>query len=102
MAVSPAVLTEFERVLSRGKFGLDPYTVHVLVRDLESAAVVVYPKKTHHLIVEDPADNAIIDCAVAAKADYMVSGDRHLLSHERAEGIPVLSPARFLEILSTR
>ena len=102
LSVSPAILSELEGVLSRSKFGLDPYAVHVIVRDLESAAVVVHPKIAHQLIVEDPADNAIVDCAVEAQADYIVSGDHHLLSLETADGIPVLSPAKFIEILSKR
>ncbi len=100
LAVSPAILSELEGVLSRSKFGLDPYAVHMLVRDLESAAVVIHPKIAHHLIIEDPSDNAIVDCAVETQADYIVSGDHHLLSLETAHGIPVFSPAKFLEILS--
>ena len=70
---------------------------NVLVRDMESHALVVCPTKRHHIIVEDDDDNAIIDCAVEAQADLIVSGDSHLTSLRTIEGISVVTPAQFIE-----
>lgn len=99
LALSPAILSEYETVLSRSKFGLASEAIEVLVRDMESHGLVVYPVRQHQIVVEDPDDNAIIDCAVEANADVIVSGDRHLNELATVEGIPVLTPARFVERL---
>jgi hypothetical protein len=99
LALSPAILSEYENVLSRSKFALAVDAVEVLVRDMESHAFMVYPTKKHEIIADDPDDDAVIDCAVEAKADVMVSGDSHLTELKQVEGISVVTPATFLEML---
>ena len=99
LALSPAILREYEGVLSRSTFGILPEAVELLVRDMESHALVVYPTKKHQIVADDPDDNAVIDCAVEAKADVIVSGDSHLTELTQIEGIPVVTPAEFLEML---
>ena len=48
----------------------------------------------------DPDDEMFVECAVAAKADYLVTGDKgHLLVLKHAGGIPVVAAAEFLQIL---
>ena len=46
---------------------------------------------------EDPDDNRILECALAADADVIVSGDRHLLKLGAYEGITILTPRDFLK-----
>lgn len=99
LALSPAILREFKDVLSRSKFGFNVDAIEVLTRDMEAHAVIVYPTKRHRIVADDPDDNAIIDCAVEAKADYIVSGDGHLTKRQEVEGIPVVTPAKFLEMI---
>jgi len=50
-------------------------------------------------ITDDPDDNMYLACAVEGEADYIVSGDRHLLRLGTYEGIQIVTPAQFLEIL---
>ena len=50
-------------------------------------------------ICRDPDDDWVIACAVVGEADAIVSGDRDLLTLERAGDIPVLSAAQFLAVL---
>lgn len=95
LALSPAILDEYEKVLSRSTFGLAEAAVEILVRDMESHAFVVYPLRRHYILHDDPDDNAIIDCAVEAAADVIVSGDRHLTELEKIEGTPVIMPREF-------
>jgi hypothetical protein len=45
-------------------------------------------------IIEDPDDHSVLACAVAAKADLVVSGDPHLLKLEQYEGVPIITPAQ--------
>jgi len=50
-------------------------------------------------IVRDPDDDMIIGCAIAADADYLVSRDKDLLSLGSHEGISIIAPEAFLQIL---
>lgn len=99
LALSPTILHEYEDVLSRSKFGLLPEAVELLVRDMESHALIVYPTKKHQIVADDPDDDAVVDCAVEAGADVIVSGDSHLTGVRQVEGIPVVTAAAFLEML---
>ncbi len=50
--------------------------------------------------IADPGDEKFIECAVAASADYLVTGDRaHLLSVKEAAEVPIVSVADFLRLL---
>jgi predicted nucleic acid-binding protein len=48
---------------------------------------------------DDPNDDRILECALAAGADAVVSGDRHLLTLNRYEGIVIVSPREFLRLI---
>lgn len=85
--------------MKRPKFGLLPEAVDVLVADLESMCEVVRPSVRYEVVAADPDDNSIVECAVAAGASLIVSGDEHLLALASVERIPVLSPAQFAERL---
>jgi predicted nucleic acid-binding protein len=54
------------------------------------------------VVIEDPDDDEILACALAARADAMTSGDRHLLALKSFRGIPILSPSELLEILERK
>ncbi len=52
-------------------------------------------------MTNDPKDYPIIATAVAAKADYLVTGDRaHLLPIRAHQGIRIISPREFLDVLA--
>jgi putative PIN family toxin of toxin-antitoxin system len=46
----------------------------------------------------DPADNKFIACAIATKADFIISGDAHLLKRPSWQGIRVVTPSKFLDL----
>ncbi|MBU0460819.1 MAG: putative toxin-antitoxin system toxin component, PIN family [Nanoarchaeota archaeon] len=50
-------------------------------------------------IKDDPDDNKFLECAVSAKADYIISGDEHLLKVNRFKGILIVTPAEFVSIV---
>lgn len=64
---------------------------------LRSMARVLNPQKTIRIIAQDPADNRILECALAAGADFIVSGDKHLLRLGRFKDISILSPREFIK-----
>jgi putative PIN family toxin of toxin-antitoxin system len=73
--VSEAILTEYESVLRRPKFRLKPLDVSRSLRLLQAAARVVAPYGQLNA-ARDPGDNRFLECAEAAKADYLVTGNK--------------------------
>ena len=100
---SPSIIEELERVLSYPKLvkrhGLEKQELKEFVSDLLSILSLVEGKKALELIAEDPADNNYLSCALDAKADFIVSGDIHLLNLREYEGIQIITPAQFLKML---
>ena len=91
---SVAILTEIARVLRR-KFGQEEDDVKQALRQISRAAVISKPSSRLR-VVEDQADNRILECALDAQVDLVVTGDRHLLKLRRFEGIPIVRLADFL------
>ena len=94
---SPALLDELDEKL-RLKFGLSPNDADLVRARLQSSAVVVKPAVILEVIKDDPDDNRAIECALAGEANYIVSGDRHLLQLSSYEGIPILTVRQFMGV----
>lgn len=61
----------------------------------------VEPAFSINIIKACPADNKILACALAAKADYLISGDKkHILLLKKIKNIPILSPEQFLKLVA--
>ena len=96
-ATSPDILTELRRVLEL-KFQLSSERIESTVDLVAGFSELVYPTERLSLVAQDEADNRILECAVTAKADYLVTGDkRHLLPLKEVESIAIVSPAEFAE-----
>jgi len=57
--------------------------------------------ETLDVVKADPPDNRILECAKAAKSDYIVTGDDHLLRLQQHGSALILKVADFME-LATR
>ena len=73
--VSVEILEEYEGVLRRPKFGIDPELIGDSLDLIKSKAKKVKPKQR---ITEspDPGDNKFLECADAAGSDYLVTGNK--------------------------
>jgi uncharacterized protein len=91
---SVAILTETARVL-QAKFDWAEEKVREAVQDISQTATVLRPRPTLHLLADEP-DNRILECAIAAQAEFVVSGYRHLLALKHHAGITMISLADFL------
>lgn len=94
---SVAILTETAGVLQT-KFDWSEDKVREVVQDISQTATVLRPRPTLHLLDDEP-DNRILKCAIAAHAEFVVSGDRHLLALTRHAGGEMISLANFLAML---
>lgn len=93
--ISQPIIDEMSGVLAR-KFRWTPARVREAVRAVRGFAVLVSPGEPITVVREDEADNRILECAVAAQADAIVTGDQHLLKLTRFQDIVIVSPRGFL------
>jgi putative PIN family toxin of toxin-antitoxin system len=89
------ILTETARIL-REKFRWDDIHITAAVRHAAAVATVVSPTRNLAVVADDP-DNRILECAVEAAADMVVTGDRHLLELNEFEGVRVVTLSEFLK-----
>jgi uncharacterized protein len=97
-ALPRPVLVELERILT-DKFGFEPdrwQAVEQLLVDL-AAELVPAPADSPTAVSGDPDDDLILACAIAAKVEVLVSGDRrHLLPLEEHRGVRIITPQTLL------
>jgi putative PIN family toxin of toxin-antitoxin system len=70
-----------------------------LVKQYQRLAEMVSAKKFTQQICRDADDDAVLACALAAKADIIISGDKDLLALHPFRNIPILSPANAVRLL---
>ena len=103
LATSPVLLAALERAITdepvRAQLKLSAQEVESYIQNLGSATINVQPLITLNVMVKDPADNRVLECALAVKADYLVTVADHLLELKEYAGAMILSPAGFLELL---
>ena len=94
--LSPFILAELERIL-RDKFRFTKRQADERVRVIRRMATLVEPTERIALVAAKDADNRILECAVAARADYLVTGDKeHLLPLRSIGETQIVTPADFL------
>ncbi len=98
LCLSRSILLELEEKLKL-KFKFPQSKIKDLLTILSSYSIIVKPSKKLHVITEDPDDNKILECAIACKAKYIISGDRHLLHLKQYKGIRIISANEFLKLL---
>jgi len=57
----------------------------------------VAPSESLQVILEDPEDDRVLECAVTASSDYFITNDKDLLRLKEYAGIRIVTPAQFLE-----
>ena len=95
LITTAALLAELGRVLQT-KFDWAETRVEEAVAQLVRVGEVAKPARRLAVIANDPADNAVLEAAIAGGATVIVSGDRHLLDLGAYEGVRILDAARFL------
>jgi putative PIN family toxin of toxin-antitoxin system len=70
-----------------------------VLRILAVNSMKVEPEVKLHVVNEDAEDNKILECALAAKADLIVSGDKHLLKLGKFKRTRIVTPREFFDSL---
>jgi len=99
--VSKDVMLEISKVLLHPKIadilrknGIDGKEI---LRAIAASSKIVEPTVKLNVVNEDPADNKILECALVAGAEIIISGDKHLLELGKFRKTKILTPREFFE-----
>ena len=106
LAISQDLLDEAYRVVRYPKLvrlmkrhDVAPEEVNFIIERLSAIALVTPGELMLDVIQDDPSDNKIFVCAVESEADFIISGDHHLIELKEFQGITIVNPATFLSIV---
>jgi putative PIN family toxin of toxin-antitoxin system len=101
LCLSPPILAEYAAVLHRPKFGFEAHSIDAVLEDLTRVALLVHP--TMRLdVAPDEADNRFLECALEARAAFLVTGNLRHFPVATFQDIQILAPARFAHVLAER
>lgn len=100
LCMAPAMLNELEKVLSYERFQprvnqLELMPSEMVAYAMHLASIFEVPEGDP-IVVADPDDDVFLRCALVAGADYVISGDRHLLNLGKYGHVSILSASDFL------
>lgn len=101
LLVSESILSEYKKVLSYDRIQrCHKMTAEDMTQAIDgfSQFSIVVPTGESLTVSKDPDDNKFIECAFFGGADYIVSGDPHLLELIEYQGIQILTPRQFLHL----
>jgi putative PIN family toxin of toxin-antitoxin system len=101
LITSREMITELVDVLTRAKFiGINSRHVNRFLSILVRKAEVVRVREQVNVIAVDPGDNVVLSTACEGNADYIVSGDKHLLDLKEFRGVRIVTVKEMLELLA--
>ena len=100
--LSSQMLAELADVISRDKFSVKCSQVDRFISILVKKATVVSVRSIPKVILEDPDDDVVLTTALNGKAEFIVSGDKHLLKIACYEKTQIVSVNQFIQIIAKR
>ena len=105
LVISEQMVQEIESVLQyphiRNKYNLKDEEIEQAVSTIKKFAVLLPDAIELDVVKDDSDDNKVLACALAIKADYIVSGDSHLLELGIFENIPIVTVKDFLAFIES-
>src|SRR3990172_1734458 len=100
LVTSTHLLQEFGEVVARPhiarKYPKVTENAETVLDYLRAHATLVEGKPVERVVADDPDDDSVISCALEGEAEYIVSGDEHLLALAQHKAIRILAPAQFV------
>jgi putative PIN family toxin of toxin-antitoxin system len=101
LVISHTILEELKRVFRypkiRKELCLTESEIDEALAEIAQAAILMPGKIQIRAIKDDPEDNRYLECAVEGQADFIISGDKHLLNLKTYQGITIVTPMVFLD-----
>ena len=95
--ISQEIIQEVLKVMQRLRIPKD--IINDWEKIIKKDAIFVTTSKKIYAVKDDPSDNKFLECAIEANADYIITGDKHLKKLDKFEGIKIVNPKTFLNII---
>ncbi len=102
LVTSDSILKELGLVLRRPKFKMSEDEVQRIMLALMQTAEIVEVVSKFQAVTEDPEDDMVVKTAYDGRADFIVSGDRHLLALANFRGIGIVNAKQMLICLEEK
>lgn len=101
LAYDLRLLSEYRDVLSRSKFNFAKENVEAFLDQVEQEGLLASakPLKIH---LPDPDDEPFLEVSLSAGAEAMITGNKRHFPKKQYEGVKILSPAEFLEVMKEK
>jgi len=96
--ISKEILEEIEDVIKRPKFHAENEKIEYIIKSIEDISEKITPKNKIKNGSRDINNNKYIECAMAANANFIISGDIHLLELKQYKKIKIITAKEYLEI----
>jgi len=97
--ISIAILNELKRVVSYQKLKFSDLLQNRILEFVFFYSEIVEPTQHISPITKDPDDNKFLECAMAAGAEFIISGDPHLINVIEYNAVKIVSAATFLNLV---
>lgn len=94
------MLAELKKVVGYSRLAFSETLQAEIIEIMFNASSIVERHESVNIIDDDTEDNKILECAISAGAEFVVSGDKHLLTLKSFEGIKIVTPEEFIKIWS--
>ena len=90
------MLGELRRTIAYPRLRFPEELQAEIIETIFAISHVITPSESVDVIENDPSDNKILECALSADADFIISGDKDLLKLKNFRSIEILTPDEFL------
>jgi len=101
--ITDEILAEVDSVFRKRKFHLTEEEIEYHIQRIKEIGTKIKVADSERVTdggCRDKTDDRYLECAVAARADYVISGDIHLRELKEYRGIKIVNPAEYLEIVN--
>ncbi len=103
LLISEPIINEMIEVMHRPRikdlYKIDNQTIEELIIEIYEKAEIVRVSHPIDVIKDDPGDNKFLACALEGGADYIITGDIHLINIKSFRNIQIVNPREFINIL---
>ncbi len=99
LLMTPAILDEYTEVMKRKEFSFNVETVDTFLRKISLYAEKVNTA-SHSIVLPDPDDLPFLECALAGKADFLITGNKKHFPAVPCHPIKPVSSSEFLQKIS--
>ena len=97
--ITKEILNEIDSVIRRPKFHVENDKINYFINSIEEIGNIITPQKLVINGSRDRTDNKYIECGITVNAEYIISGDIHLLELKKYKNIKIVKAKDYLDLV---